>query len=332
MAETRAQAEVHPRIDLREKVTGQARFVEDLPNLPLTAYGATLLSPYSHARILRIDSAAAERAPGVLAVLDREHLEGINPRLKVARHEHLKLNDDQDFIAIDKVRFDGERVAAVVAEDLRSAERAIKMIHVQYEPLPAVFDAVTALAANAPLVHEERGTNLLFDDRLEWGDIEEGLRQADRVFEEIYTSPSMFHHPMENIGGCLAQYVNGEINLWLPTSSPTRDASEIAQFMGVESDKVRVRGMLQHEYGVKLDEISTYKISLIWFRRPVAEQKTVLGDDPWPYGLAKNRHGVATLMNYLYEQGLVKEQLEVDQLFAPNTLDLYGDLKVPTPP
>src|ERR1700752_2233315 len=118
--------DVPPRIDLKDKVTGRAQYVEDLPDLPNTAYGATLLSPYSHARILSIDSSEAERSPGVLGVVDREHLDGQNPRLKVAPHEHFKLADDQEFIAIDKVRFDGELVAAVVAEDLRSAQRALE--------------------------------------------------------------------------------------------------------------------------------------------------------------------------------------------------------------
>ena len=65
--------------------------------------------------------------------------------------------------------------------------------------------------------------------------------QAERVFEETYSSPSMFHHPMEPVGGCLAHYINGEANVWLPTSSPTRDAAEFAHFLGIEADKVRVR-------------------------------------------------------------------------------------------
>ncbi|HEY7216885.1 MAG TPA: xanthine dehydrogenase family protein molybdopterin-binding subunit [Candidatus Binatia bacterium] len=230
-----------PRIDLKDKVTGQARYVEDLPDLPSTAYGAALLSPYSHARILRIDSSAALNMPGVLAIVDRDHLDGIHPRLKVAPHEHLKLTDDQDFVGIDKVRYDGDLVALIVAEDLRTAERALKQIHVEYEPLPAVFDALEALAPDAPILHEERGTNLLLEDSLAWGDVDEGFRQADRVFEEAYSSPSMFHHPMEPIGGCLVQYANGEANVWLPTSSPMRDAAEFAHFLGVEPDKVRVR-------------------------------------------------------------------------------------------
>jgi CO/xanthine dehydrogenase Mo-binding subunit len=230
-----------PRIDLRDKVTGQAQYIEDLPDLPLTAYGATLLSPYSHAKIVSIDCTDAEKSPGVLAVLDREHLDGQNPRLKLAPHEHFKLGDDQDFIAIDKVRFEGELVALVVAEDLRSAQRALEKIRVEYEPLPPVFDAVEALAPGAPILHEEHGTNLLLEDSLAWGDIDKGFGQADRVFEESYTSPSMFHHPMEHVGGCLAQFINGELNLWLPTSSPMRDGSEFAHFLGIEPDKVRVR-------------------------------------------------------------------------------------------
>lgn len=233
--------EPEPRIDLKGKVTGQAQYIEDLPDLPRTAYGAGLLSPYSHARIIEIDSSAAEEFPGVLAVVDREHLDGVNPRLKLAPHEHLKIIDDQDFIAIDKVRFDGELVAMVVAEDLRTAQQAVKRIRVEYEPLAPVFDATEALVPDAPILHEAHGTNLLLEDSLAWGDIDEGFSQADRIFQETYTTSSLFHHPMEPVGGCLMQYQNGEANVWLPTSSPMRDAAEFAHFLGIEPDKVRVR-------------------------------------------------------------------------------------------
>ena len=230
-----------PRIDLRDKVTGQAQYVEDLPDLPNTAYGAPILSPYSHARIVRIDSTEALKLPGVLGIVDRDHLDGVNPRLKLAPHEHLKIVDDQDIVAIDKVRFDGDLVALIVADDLRTAERAREKVRVEYEPLPPIFDAVEALAPGAPILHEERGSNLLLEDSLVWGDTDEGFRQAERVFEETYSSPSMFHHPMEPIGGCLVHYTNGEVNVWLPTSSPMRDAAEFAHFLGIEMDKVRLR-------------------------------------------------------------------------------------------
>jgi len=230
-----------PRIDLKDKVTGRAQYVEDLPDLPNTIYGAPLLSSYSHAKILSIDSAEALKMPGVLGIVDRDHLDGVNPRLKVAPHEHFKLIDDQDFVAIDKVRYDGDHVALIVAEDLHTAERALEKIHVEYEPLPSVFDAGEALAVGAPILHEERGSNLLLEDSLIWGDVDEGFRQAERVFEETFSSPSMFHHPMEPVGGCLVHYMNGEVNMWLPTSSPMRDAAEFAHFLGLEPDKVRLR-------------------------------------------------------------------------------------------
>src|SRR5258706_4049331 len=230
-----------PRIDLKSKVTGQAQYIEDLPDLPGTAFGAALLSPYSHARILRIDSSDALKMAGVLGVVDREQLDGVNPRLKVAPHEHLKISDDQDFVAIDKVRYDGDLVALVVAEDLRTADRPLAKFGFYCEPLPPVFDAVEALAPGASILHEAHGSNLLLEDSLTWGDIDEGFKQADRIFEEPFSSPSMFHHPMEPIGGFLAQYVNGEANVWLPTSSPMRDAAEFAHFLGLEADKVRVR-------------------------------------------------------------------------------------------
>ena len=230
-----------PRIDLKDKVTGRAQYVEDLPDLPNTIYGAPLLSSYSHAKILSIDSAEALKMPGVLGIVDRDHLDGVNPRLKVAPHEHFKLIDDQDFVAIDKVRYDGDHVALIVAEDLHTAERALEKIHVEYEPLPSVFDAGEALAAGAPILHEKRGSNLLLEDSLIWGDVDEGFRQAERVFEETFSSPSMFHHPMEPVGGCLVHYMNGEVNMWLPTSSPMRDAAEFAHFLGLEPDKVRLR-------------------------------------------------------------------------------------------
>lgn len=230
-----------PRVDGRDKVTGRAKYVEDLPEPPGIAYAAPLLSPYSHARILSIDSSEAERLSGVLGIVDREHLDGFNPLLSGARHELFKLSPDQTFITTDKVRFDGELVALVAAEDLRIARSAIELIRVEYEPLAAVFDGEDALSPGAPLLHEAKGSNLLLEDKLEWGNVEEGLKNADRIFEETYTSPSMFHHPMESVGGCVAQFIDEDINLWVPTSSPFVNANEVAHFFGLDPDQVRIR-------------------------------------------------------------------------------------------
>ena len=241
MKQPREVWEAEPRFDLQEKVAGKAQYVEDLPALPGMAYGAPLLSPYSHARIRSINSTKAEKLPGVLAVLHRDSLDGLNPLLAAPHHELLRLGADENFIAVDKVRFDGELVAMVAAEDLRTARRAAALIEVEYEPLPAVFSAAEAFAPGAPVLHENRGSNLLLEDKLEWGDLGEGFRQADRVFEEVYTSPAMFHHPMENIGAAVARFDNDEIDLWAGTTSPVRDAGEIAHFFGLEPERVRLR-------------------------------------------------------------------------------------------
>ena len=94
-------------------------------------------------------------------------------------------------------------VALVVAEDLRSAQRALEKVRVEYEPLPPVMPWKLSLRARRFSTRARHRTCFL--KTATWGDIDEGFRQADRVFEESYTSPSMFHHPMEHVGGCLAQ-------------------------------------------------------------------------------------------------------------------------------
>lgn len=232
--------EEKPRIDTFWKVTGKAAYTEDLPDLPGMVYGAMLLSPHAHARIRSIDSSKARRIPGVLGVLDRENLEGLNPVRPLQRHLW-KLPDDQPFVAIDKVRFEGEVVAALAAEDLRTARRAVEFIAVEYEPLPPLFDAAKALEPGAPLLHESKGTNLVLEDKWLWGDIEQGFKEADHIFEETYTSPFMYHYPMEHIGVGIGQFANGEITIWTPTSSPFANNQEVAKFFGLDPDRVRIR-------------------------------------------------------------------------------------------
>ena len=172
---------------MRPKVTGSAKYIEDLPEPDGLLYGAVLSSPYSHARIVSIDSSRAEKLPGVAGVLHRDHLGDFHPLRPLPRNEHFKLTHDQPFMAIDKVRYNGEVVAIVAARDLRTAEHAVDLIEVTYDPLPHVYDGSDALRLGAPLVHEQKGTNLLLEDKLEWGDLEQGFKEADRIFEETYT-------------------------------------------------------------------------------------------------------------------------------------------------
>ena len=134
-----------PRVDGAEKVTGKAVYTVDV-ELPGMVHGKILRSPLPHARIGKIDVQRAARLPGVVAVLTREDLSGLG--FFGATYK------DQSVVAIDKVRYAGDPVAAVAAEDESTAAEALELIEVDYEELPSVTTIEEALAANAPLVHE----------------------------------------------------------------------------------------------------------------------------------------------------------------------------------
>src|SRR3954468_14241352 len=136
-----------PRIDGGEKVTGRAQYASDL-KLPGMAHGKILRSPHAHARITRIDASRAEAMSGVLAVLTRENLKANAPYFGT----YIK---DQPIVALEKVRYVGDIVAAVAATDEQIAEKALRAIDVEYEELPALYDVDAALAAGAPEIHDE---------------------------------------------------------------------------------------------------------------------------------------------------------------------------------
>src|SRR5512138_1936699 len=131
------------RTDNAGKVTGEARYTADVL-LPGTLWAKTLRSPYSHARIIRIDTSRAERAEGVRAILTGNDVRGI---LYGRRYRDISI------LAQDRARFMGERVAAVAADTLEQAEQALDLIEVRYEELPAVFHPEAALQEDAPIIH-----------------------------------------------------------------------------------------------------------------------------------------------------------------------------------
>ena len=174
----------HIRVDALEKVTGQAKYVDDLPHLPLMAFAAAFRSPYSHAKILSIDSSEAERLPGVYGVIRMDQLGPTHINLT-------RTAADQIPVSMDKVRYDGDFIGMVAAVDLRTARHAAARVHVEYEVLTPVFSTEEALAPGAPLVHEDLGSNLAREDDLEWGDVDRALKEADHVFEETFSCPNV---------------------------------------------------------------------------------------------------------------------------------------------
>jgi len=215
-----------PRIGLDAKVRGQALYTADLRR-PGMLYGRVLRSPHAHARILRIDASKALQLPGVHAVITWEDV----PNVRI----------DADLLPLDRVlRFVGDEVAVVAAERESIAEDALALIEVEYEVLPAVFDADDALAPGAPPLHE--GGNLVGGRPLvvERGSVEEGMKGAARVFE------GRFHTQMHGPVGmetraALAEWHGDQLTVWKTSRAVHAvDRRNLARVLGVPEGNVRV--------------------------------------------------------------------------------------------
>lgn len=195
-----------PRRDGRVKVTGRATFVSDLRLIGM-AYAKVLRSPYAHAKIVSIDTSRAEARRGVYCVLTGNNLEGLNPYYGHAVKDH-------PLLAIEKVRYAGEPVAAVVAVDERTAFEALEYIDVKYEELKPVLTPQEAMEKDAPLIHQRKfeagalrgfegevtagkGTNICQEHHLKWGDVEKAFKEAAAVVEGEYYFPMTYAYAME---------------------------------------------------------------------------------------------------------------------------------------
>ncbi len=181
------------RVEDPQLLTGQAIFTADMPTREGTLHAAILRSPHAHAEIVAIDTSAALRQPGVVAVLTgREIKEESDPFLIVLRKPM-----DQWSLAIDRVRFVGESVALVVATDRYLAEDALEHIKVEYKPLPAAVFPQDAAKEGAPLVHPDCGTNVVSERHFSYGDPDKAFAEADKIVELTVDYPRNSQTPME---------------------------------------------------------------------------------------------------------------------------------------
>ena len=181
------------RVEDATLLAGRARYCDDLPVRPDTVHAAILRSPHAHAEILSIDTSAALARPGVLAVLSGAEIkEDSDPFLIVLRQPM-----DQWSLAIDRVRFVGEAVAVVVAEDRYIAEDALEFVKVTYRPLPVAIDPVAAAEVGAPLVHPAVGSNVVSTRNFSYGDPDTAFAEADRVVDLTIDYPRNSQTPLE---------------------------------------------------------------------------------------------------------------------------------------
>ena len=201
------------RIDGRDKATGRTRYAADL-KVPGCLEGAVLRSPFPHARILNLDPSAALALPGVRAVVT---FRDTPQKLYGSYNSGIK---DELILARDRVRFVGDEVAAVAAIDRDTAQEALRLIKVDYEPLPFHLDPLEAMAPEAGLIHEAE-RNVVSHRTVVRGDPEAGFKEADLVLEERYTTDLQFHAYLEPMA-CLAEYDHrGRFHLQAPLQNPS---------------------------------------------------------------------------------------------------------------
>jgi CO/xanthine dehydrogenase Mo-binding subunit len=233
----------HPRVEVVGKLTGDALYTGDLV-MPGMLHAKVKHSPHARARIVRIDTSRAERLPGVHAVLTGHELD-YRLGLYVV---------DKDILAKDVVRHFGEAVAAVAADTLEIADRAVELIDVEYEVLTPVLDPMKAIKPDAPLVHPDLGkysfveaafspqpgTNIANVSRMRKGDIEKGFAEAEWVIEREYTNPSVQHVPLET-HVTVVQWAQGdEVTIWTSAQSPFTVRNLFCTAMRLPLNQVRV--------------------------------------------------------------------------------------------
>lgn len=227
------------RADLLDKVTGNAKYVSDMPMAGLL-HAKLKRCNVAHARIVGIDTSAALAPPGVKAILTHENV----PRVLHAGSPHPRsasVTCDQ-YILDNKVRYWGEGVAAVAATSEDIAARAIELIHVEYEALPALFTVEDAAAPGAALIHDrEPGGNLVLPPvRIERGDVDKGLAEADFIFEGVYEGGRPTPAYMEpNVLTCKWDG-NGNLTVWISTQTAFMVRGIMAEVLGLPLHKVRV--------------------------------------------------------------------------------------------
>jgi 4-hydroxybenzoyl-CoA reductase subunit alpha len=221
-----------PKKDGTLKALGGAEYADDI-SMPGMLHGKLLRSPHSHARIVRIETSRAEALPGVRAIVTGKDFPGI-------KYGNLPQTRDYLPLAVDTVRYIGEEVAAVAAIDEDTAEEALDLIEVEYEPLPAVFDPEEAMRPGAPLLHDKAPGNISAQVAFEFGEVDDAFSRADYVREDTFETQPVKQGMLEP-HACVGLWDNtGKISLWACKMSPYVVWRQLAMGLGVELGKVRV--------------------------------------------------------------------------------------------
>ncbi len=248
-----------PRVEGPDKVTGRAQYAADIA-LPGMLWGKVLRSPYAHARIVRIDATRARALPGVAAVIAGPELPDTYLVGRAMR--------DMPVLAGEKVRFIGDKVAAVAAEDPDIAEAALALIDVEYEELPAVFDPVEAMRPDAPRVHESAKAypghlpgipdtpNVCSYFTRSHGELEAAFRESDRIFEHTFHTQRAHQGYIEPHACVVRADASGRVEIWASNKNPYLLRGHVAVGLGIPEEQIVVHPVsIGGDFGGKGDPL-----------------------------------------------------------------------------
>jgi CO/xanthine dehydrogenase Mo-binding subunit/aerobic-type carbon monoxide dehydrogenase small subunit (CoxS/CutS family) len=251
------------RVDAPSKVSGKLRYAGDMTMRGML-HVQVLRSPHPHARIVSIDTSAAEAMDGVEGVITSADVPG--------EDGFGVFVNDQPIMARGKVRYVGEAVAAVAAEDLITAKRALAAIKVQYEPLPTVFDPEEAMRKGAPVLHDYAPDNLTKHIPIRVGDVEKGFAESDLVVEESYSTQPIEHAYLEPEAGLAYVDHDGVVTIVCPDQNVTHHRHMLARIIAKPVSKVRfIMSPVGGGFGGKEDMIYQGMLALLAMKtqRPV---------------------------------------------------------------
>jgi 4-hydroxybenzoyl-CoA reductase alpha subunit len=224
-----------PRNDAEAKARGTALYTDDL-KLPGMLFGRILRSPLAHAKIKHIDVSRAVNLPGVKCVITGED----TPKIKYGNWRLFPDTQDEYPLAVDKVRFIGDEVAAVAAVDADTAEEALGLIQVEYEELLGVFDTDSSTREGAPVLHEYCPNNISVNRKIQYGDIEKGFAESDYVREDTFDVHAVSHAYLEPCAALAQTDQDGRITLWTSTQVPYIVQCLLASTLGMRENDIRV--------------------------------------------------------------------------------------------
>jgi 4-hydroxybenzoyl-CoA reductase subunit alpha len=255
-----------PMVDSADKVTGRGLYADDLV-VPNMLVGKILHSPHAHARIHSIDTSAAERLPGVKAV--------VTGRDTPVKYGILPIGHDETIFATDKVRYIGDNVAGVAAETEAIAEQALRLIRVDYEVLPAFFDPEESMLAETNLIHDDKPHNIEKQYHHHFGSVELGFAEADYVREDRFECAEVTHAALEP-HSTLASYdaAQDQLTVWSSTQVPYYLMLTLASTLQMPEERVRVvKPLVGGGFGGKSEVIPLELAAAVLARRAGAPVK-----------------------------------------------------------